>query len=71
VTDLAKPTRTAQALWGTRLVLERALWDHTRSTGTGQSGKAGILACLQRLVPGRRGKRRGWNGFVSDVRMFS
>jgi len=72
VTDLAKPARTAQALVGTAWAYSEALWDHHAFNWyRPDPGKPGLLAIpfsdWTQPAPGGP----WWNGFVSDVRVFS
>lgn len=73
VSDLAHPTRTAQALIGTAWAYSEALWDHRAFNWyRPDPGKPGLLAIpfsdwIQPPPPGTP----WWSGFVSDVRVFS
>jgi hypothetical protein len=73
VSDLAHPTRTAQALIGTAWAYSEALWDHHAFNWyRPDPGKPGLLAIpfsdwIQPLPAGTP----WWSGFVSDVRLFS
>ncbi len=72
VTDLAKPARTAQALVGTAWAYSEALWDHHAFNWyRPDPGKPGLLAIpfSDWIQPAPGGQ--WWNGFVSDVRIFS
>jgi hypothetical protein len=72
VSDLAKPTRTAQALVGTARSYSEALWDHHAFNWyRPDPAKPGLLAIpfsdWVQPAPGQQ-----WSqGFVSDVRFFS
>jgi hypothetical protein len=72
VTDLANPTRTAQALIGTASAYSEALWDHHAFNWyRPDPGKPGILAIpFSDWIPSPP-DGRWWDGFVSDVRVFS
>jgi hypothetical protein len=72
VSDLAQPRRTAQALVGTAWSYSEALWDHYAFNWYRPDvSKPGLLAIpfsdWQNVTPGQP----WWNGFVSDVRVFS
>ena len=72
VTDLAKPTRTAQALVGTAWSWSEALWDHHAFNWyRPDPAKPGILAVPFSDWSQAAAGTPWWNGFVSDVRMFS
>jgi len=67
VSDLAKPTRTANALVGTAWSYSEALWDHHAFNWyTPGGGPAGLLA-----IPFSDWVDGTWDGFVSDVRIFA
>lgn len=71
VSDLANPTRTAQALVGTAWASSEALWDHHAFNWyRPDAGKPGLLAIpfsdWIQPVPSP-----WWSGFVSDLRVFS
>ena len=72
VGDLAHPSRTAQALVGTAWAYSEALWDHHAFNWyRPDAGKPGLLAIpfsdWVQQAPGHL----SWDGFVSDVRVFS
>jgi hypothetical protein len=72
VTDLAQPRQTAQWLVGTAWAYSEALWDHYAFNWyRPDASKPGLLAIpfsdWQSVAPGQP----WWNGFVSDVRVFS
>src|SRR5713101_1487665 len=72
VTDLEHPARTAQALVGTAWAYSEALWDHHAFNWyRPDPGKPGLLAIpfSDWIQPAPGGQ--WWNGFVSDVRIFS
>jgi hypothetical protein len=71
VTDLARPTRTAQALVGSAWASSEALWDHHAFNWyRPDPAKPGILAIpfSDWVQPA---PTPWWSGFVSDVRVFS
>ena len=72
VTDLAKPSRTRQALVGTSWAYSEALWDHHAFNWyqPDATKPAGLLAIpfSDWVQPA---PSPWWTGFVSDVRVFS
>jgi hypothetical protein len=72
VSDLAHPTRTAQALVGTAWAYSEALWDHHAFNWyRPDAARPGLLAIpfSDWIQPGPGAY--WWTGFVSDVRVFS
>ena len=70
VSDLAQPKRTAQALVGTAWAYSEALWDHYAFNWyRPDATKPGLLAIP--FSDWQAGGQPWWNGFVSDVRVFS
>jgi uncharacterized secreted protein with C-terminal beta-propeller domain len=71
VSDLSHPVRTAQVLVGTASAYSEALWDHHAFNWyRPDAGKPGLLAIpfSDWIQPART---PWWDGFVSDVRVFS
>jgi uncharacterized secreted protein with C-terminal beta-propeller domain len=72
VSDLSAPKRTAQALVGTAWAYSEALWDHHAFNWyRPDPAKPGLLAIpfSDWIVP--TGSQSWYDGFVSDVRVFS
>jgi hypothetical protein len=74
VTDLSNPRRTAQALVGTASAYSEALWDHRAfnwyQPDPSQPGKGLLAIPFSDWIPFTAGQP-WWQGFVSDVRVFS
>ena len=72
VSDLAHPARTAQALVGTAWAYSEALWDHHAFNWyRPDAAKPGLLAIPFSDWRQPAQGQNWWDGFVSDVRVFS
>jgi hypothetical protein len=72
VSDLAQPTRTAQVLVGTASAYSEALWDHRAFNWyrPDPSGPGLLAIPFSDWIQPASGQP-WWQGFVSDVRVFS